>query len=562
MGNRIGFGFMIGLFIAFGLSSCSNDNTEVAAVGLYPESGLLGQQITIQMQHAPVNALQVFFDNEEAEVLYYNGAIKVRIPRTLTRYNPVMKIIDLTRNVTILQTNFLLKAPVITGFSAPQVTFGEVFTIQGSNFDTEREDIKVFVNDAPAVVGTITYNTIEIFMPTAISTANLQVKVVAQRQATISAVPLQIKAPVISSVSTPYIWLGSVYVVNGQNFNPDAQFGQVTINGIPCDFSATNTRLDIRVPPGPYPDFTVTNITYQTGGLSTSYTTPIPISNDGIMVNYRERSYYTVFVHNNKAYALTSNQGGFNYPYHYTIDEFSPVTEKWTTLSSFEYTGNISDAFYDGQDDLYLYKYLPDTESYTLTRVNMNTFAETTIALPYNKIYGPSLFAYQGNVYLLSGQNNINGVVSIRTEKYQYSEASNTWTTLPSSAFSGIPLVTIYGPGTCEYLHFGNDIYLRHGIDHRTYKVNPSLSVTMYPYEFCFGYQNAVIGLSGTSNFPTLYNINTNAYVNMQPDFLNNSNAFFTVNNEIYFIRGAWGGYHLNATFTQKLRKSTIYGIL
>ncbi|UPT70182.1 MAG: IPT/TIG domain-containing protein [Flavobacterium sp. JAD_PAG50586_2] len=554
-------------FLLLSLSSCSTDseNSPVTVID-YPEQGLLGQPIVIQLNHIPPGNLQVFFDLEEAEISYLSEtSIRVVVPRSITTHTPILKVIDLVTNETILDTTFSLKTPVITGYSVNQVTFNQVFSIYGDNFDELEDDIKIYVNNQLAEIVATNYHEVQLAIPYAISNSNLQIKVEAQRQEVNSTIGLQLKSPVISAVASPTAWITGQLIIAGSNFNPNEQFGQVLLNGVPCYFTASNTQLSITMPPGPFSNFQLSNVTYTTAGLTSNYNTNTPIGNDGIMVDHLDNTgfQHEIFVHNNKAYNLIYTGAT---PYSSGSDnvfiEFSPVTEKWTQLNSYHYTGVVADAVYDGNEYLYLYKHYPSTDTYSLSKLNMNTFVETSISLPYNKIRGPILFAYQSKLYLLSGLNNVNGVISTRTEKYEYSETTGNWTTLTSTDFSELPLVSTQGTGKSRCLHYNNTIYLNYGINFKTYKITPSLSMTTYNYNFSFGYQNEIIGKYGNGTSETLYNIVTNASAPMQNGIFDYGNQWFVLNNQIYFIRNSWTAYYQNTYYTQKLRTSIINGIL
>lgn len=557
--------YTIFLFSIFLISGCSNDNASnsdaAAAVVTFPESGLLGKEITIEIANIPVGNLQVFFDYEEAEIDYFSQeAIKVTVPRALTTSTSHLKVIDLTKNKTILDEVFGLKTPVISGLSSGEATFDEVFSLYGENFDDVNADVKVYVNNEPAFIEHTAYNEIQVKLPYNITGSDLQVKVNAQRQDVTAPVALHLRNPQITSVNSQPagVWLGTQLLVNGLNFNPNQALGIVKVNGVITNFSATNNMLMVDIPIGPFNTFEITNITYTTAGMTTSFNTNLPIRNDGIMVDYDEnvgRGSSVFFEHNNKAYHLTFiNELGDN-TMDYRLFEFSPATEKWSQSSAFAYNGWIADAVFDGNNSLYLYKNLPNG-TFVLTKLDMDTFTESNIPLPENRIFHPLLFAFQEKLYLLSGLNIINGVESTRTEKYVYSEATNSWSSLSSSALSEIPLVaTQGGSGKCIYVHKGSDIYVSVGQTSRTYKITSGLAVSIYyPFYPCFVYQNAVIGDTGLSNMHDLYNIVTGAYLNVQDGLFGNyGSTFFTLNNEVYFTKG---------TGTHKLRKTILNGIL
>jgi hypothetical protein len=556
------------LFLTFIFSSCSSDSEDSSAVIIdYPEQGLLGQAITIQLNYVPEGGnIQVFFDQEETDVNYLSETeISVVVPRSITTNTPQLKIIDLVTNETILNSTFSLKTPIINSYSVNEITFNQILSIYGENFDVIEDDIKVYVNNKLADIISANYNEVQLMIPFAISNSNLQIKVVAQRQEVNSNIGLQLSSPVISSVTSPTAWITGQLIVTGSNFNPNDQFGQVFLNGVPCYFTASNTQLSITMPPGPFSDFHVNNITYVTAGLTSSYNSNLPIGNDAIMVDYVENTgfQHEIFVHNNKGYNLVYLGAT---PYNPNNDnllvEFSPVTEKWTQIYSFHYTGVIADAVYDGNEYLYLYKRNTSLGTYSLSKLNMNTFVETPISLPFNQIQGPILFAFHSNLYLISGLNNSNGTITTRTEKYMYSDITGNWTQLSSTDFSDLPLVSTQGTGKTRYLHYNNNVYINYGINFRTYKITSGLSVTSYLYNFSFGYQNEVIGRYGNGTSETLYNIFTNASANVQNGIFGFGNQFFVLNNQIYFIKNSWTAYHQNTYYTQKLRTSILNGIL
>ncbi len=564
--NSIATTFFLLLFIVF--NSCSDD-TDYAppTIDNFPTTGLLGQPLLIEVQNTEPNQLQVFFDLEEAEVNYISEEqIMVVVPRSISTNTPTLKIIDLKENKTILNTTFSLKKPVINSYSSNTITFNETLTLFGENFDFLEDFVSVTVNNKNAIILSVAYDKIEIQIPSEITTPELQVKVKAQLQEVTSTVTLQLRNPLINGIQNTTAWITSELIVNGQNFNPNYEFGEVYVNGIRCYFSSSNNQLGITIPPGPYHDFKITNVTYKTAGLTFSYDCNIPIQNDAILVDHidNHRLQHTIFEHNGKAYqfAYETNNNNLTAPRNYSIFEFSPTTEKWTKLTTFNYSGFIDDAVYDGNDSVYLYKYIPNSESFSLTKLNMNNFSEVTLSLPTtDRIMNPILFAYQDNLYMLSGLNNINGVVTVRNQKYKYSSSTNTWSQLSSTAFSDLPLVNSTGSGKCNYLFYGNSIYIYYGLNNITYKISSNLAVTMYANTFSFEHSNAIIGKPSNNQY--FINIITQQYAPITNNNLfDYGNSFFTLNNEIYFIKNSWTSYYQNTFYTQKLRKQIINGIL
>jgi hypothetical protein len=554
------------LFIVF--NSCSDDTKYIPpTLDNFPTTGLLGQSLLIQVQNIEPNQIQVFFDFEEAEVNYVSDEeIMVVVPRSITTNTPTLKVIDLKENKTILNTTFSLKTPTINSYSSDNITFNETLTLFGENFDIIDDFVSVTVNNINATIINVAYDKIEIQIPTDITTSELQIKVRAQLQEVTSALPLHLKNPLINGIQNTTVWITSQLIVNGQNFNPNYEFGEVYINGVRCYFSSSNNQLSITIPPGPYQDFEITNVTYKTAGLTFSYDCNIPIQNDAILVDHIDnyRLEHTIFEHNGKAYQFAyETNNNLTAPRIYSIFEFSPTTEKWTKLTTFNFSGFINDAVYDGNGSVYLYKLITNAESFSLTKLNMNNFNEVTLSLPSTDIIlNPILFAFQDNLYMLSGLNNTNGIVTVRNQKYKYSSTSNSWSQLSNDAFSDLPLVSSFGSGKCSYLFHGNNIYITYGIVNLTYEISSSLDVTSYQHIFNFEHSNAIIGKQINNN-QYFFNIITQQSVPITNDNLfDYGNRFFTLNNEIYYIRNSWTSYYQNTFYTQKLRKQIINGIL
>ncbi|GGF23527.1 IPT/TIG domain-containing protein [Flavobacterium limi] len=558
------------ILLAYVLNACSSSEDKKyisPTIVNFPESGLLGQPITIKIENFEVDKLQVFFDLEKAQINYKSDKeIVVIVPRTIKRNNPTLKIIDLNENKTILEQAFSLKKPIISKYSSDSVTFNETFTIYGENFDTLKDFASVTVNNETATIVNIDYNKIELEIPSKIRTTNLEIKVGSQLQEVTSTLPLSLKSPVILGINNSIVWIGTALIVFGENFNPNKDFGEVFVNGVPSRFQADNNKLTIDTPPGPYKDFKITNITYKTAGLTYSFDCLLNIKNDGILVDHVKDANFQhpAFVYNNKAYQFKYNDNGsHDFNFTYSLLEFSSTTEKWTEISSFKYTGYLKEAVFDGERYVYLYKRSFTTNEYSLSKLDLKTFIETPIILPFgNKVYNSIIFAYQNNLYFLSGIINNNVNTTIIDQKYRYSEVTNTWTVLPSSSFSEIPALDSNGNVGNNYLFVGKDIYITtfRG-NYKTYKITPNLDTTEYRlYNIFFTYSNAVFG--GQVNYNShLFNINTNA--SKQVDLYSLSGFgtnFFTLNNEIYY-RGGSISYYPNSTATYKLRKEILNGL-
>ncbi|WP_026713354.1 IPT/TIG domain-containing protein [Flavobacterium daejeonense] len=552
------------ILILVTLISCDksiDEEEHVAPVILnFPNQGLLDQPINIKLENFYINKIQVFFDLEKAQIRYLSDEeIEVIVPRSIKRSNPTLKIIDLVTNETILSEGFLLKKPSITHYSTDKATFDENFIIYGDNFDKDKNSLIVTINGENAEIVSSDFSKIEVKLPDVIKKSDLEVKVRAQLQDLKSNLVLTLRPPVISNVESKDIWIGSQLTIEGENFNPDNNLGEAFVNGVPCYFEYYNKKLFITVPPGPFKDFKLTNISYKTVGQSYSFDCNIHLLNEGILVDQLmgKQQQHSVFVRNNKAYTFVyKNNNVYDYNYDYSLLEFSTATEKWTELTGFHYKGYIVDAVYDGVNKVFLYKKAYNSGIYNLSVLDLDTFSEKEIDFPFNnKIDNPRIFSFQGDLYFFDGSIYINPNVNTLSERYKYSKITNTWTLLDNSTFSELPIVNPGGSGNSNYLHYNGKLYLSDGINNKTYKVNSDLTVDTYTYSFYFMYNNILFGRS-TNVFNLLYNLYSKNNITLQ------SNLFapcFTLNNEVYYFNGVKSVYYQNATLTtHRLRKEVL----
>ena len=251
------------------------------------------------------------------------------MPRTLERYNPTVRIVDLNINENVLEETFLLKEPVITGFDKPEISFQETLKIQGENFDSNRDFIEVSVNGERANVHRTNNNEIEIQIPTALAKSNLDVKVTAQLQETLSEQPLKLRKPEINNELDDF-WVGQELVLEGSGFNPDGKYSSILVDGKESGiFSGVTHTIRSNYPIGPYKDFYINEVIYKMADYEIVISGNWEIKNDGIIVDY-DPGYITSqpVVYNNKAYAYFWKREGID-DIRVTLYEFSPGEQKW-----------------------------------------------------------------------------------------------------------------------------------------------------------------------------------------------------------------------------------------
>ncbi len=412
----------------------------------------------------------------------------------------------------------------------------------------------------------ISYDSIAIKIPYNITTANLEVKVFAQLQEVTSPLNLNLKAPEIFTYNGAGVYwsISNSLILTGKNFNPQSEFGELTVNGINCYFSATADFIYVDLPPGPHADFEITEIVYTTGGLSYIHDSTIALFDDKIMVDYSDASFqHTLFVHNNLAFKFQYYENAdSSLGNDYTLASFSSDTQVWTDLNAYSYTGRIDDVVYDGEDSVFIYKHALFSEAFYLSKLNLDTFEEENIEMPFiNNVFNPILIPYQDNLYFLSGIIYYDGIPVTVANKYKYDSVAETWEELPSNFFVELPLIPSFpvGHGRITYLHHNESLYFYYGSGNGTYKLNPDLSIESINYLIYFEYNNDLFGFNyGDGN--NLYNITTNTSRPAQYGFLGRN--FFTLNNEIYFHQNSASSYFQNTQFTYKLSPEYLSDIL
>jgi hypothetical protein len=559
------------LVVIISIIGCENGENEAdrsQTISIAQQKGLLGQNILIEGANFEQGKIRVLFDEQVSSVQVINPElVSARVPRTIERYNPQLKVIDLNDNTVLLNSNFALETPEILGYSTSEITFDEELIITGDYFDVDEDFIDVKINGVSAEILETSQESIVVNIPYSIEDSTLEVIVAAQLQETASTINLTLKAPELLAYEEAdgvYLNLTPDFLVNGANFNPDPEHGEVIVDGIICDFTATPTQLQINLPFGPYQEFEINEVLYKTAGYTTTLVETIPILNDRIMVDYTEDNIrHSDFIHNGDTYKFfSSNMSSDNASESYTLKKFDLIEKKWVEPSNaYTYQGLLDDAVYDGSQYLYLYKRITTgPTTYALSKLDLDTLVEVDISMPFdNNVTTPVLFAYQDMLYFISGVRLFDGVPVQVTDRYSYNPNTQTWTTLPASMFSEIPsLPTWYSvSGKLSYLHYDQKLYITNGTIEGTLQINPDLSIVNHNYRHVLGYNGVLFGLATNTNHEDrIYNINTGQ--NQTIHNVSFARDFFISNNEIYFFANSISPNYPGALFSLRLRESLL----
>ncbi len=554
------------LILSILVSSCGSDDDAIPQQEILNSEfeGLLGGRILIKGKNLQPGKLQVFFDTEKASITAFsNEAIEVIVPRTIERFNPTLKVVDLITNEDILNETFILYEPHIESYETDEISFEEVLVVHGANFDNRKDQIRVLINDEQATVLNATHNRLELHIPEQIRVSALEVTIEAQLQSITSSLSLKLKDPIINEVSNEIAWLGGYLDVTGNHFNPNIEFGEVYINGVPAHYTSSTKGLKIQIPHGPYSEFKIHNITYKTAGLTTSFDLNLEIGNVGIMVDgFKNFIGREIIVYKDKAYAFSFEYLEDESTVYY-LNEFSPVTEKWTKIDGFSCSGYLNNIVFDNSNSIYLYKTVGD-EVNELTRLNLDTFKETKIETPFDPaLRNITLLVHGGDLYVLNGEILKEDRLERSSLRYKYIKARSEWEKITTDLFSGYEWQNgiIY-----HFIYLNNELYFEY-FDKETFRLDSNYQLTHVEVDdMLFLYKGSIICKRANivNSRMLLYTLG-DPYTGVELQFgreESSVNSFFSINNEIYFnmIAPFYNGSVHNATF--RLKKEELYEIL
>ncbi|TDS14224.1 IPT/TIG domain-containing protein [Maribacter caenipelagi] len=550
--NKISLSIIVSVLLLLSCTKEENSNAISKPSFTSLPSALIEEEIVIDGQNFEQGKLQVFFDNEESYINYLTDKkIKVKVPRSIERYNPTVRIVDLKTNENILEETFILKKPVIKGYDKQEISFQEVLVIQGENFDKDRDFVKVSINGESASVIRASHNEVEVYIPTALAKSNLVVELTAQFQKVVSEESLKLTKPIITNVPDDF-WAGQELVLEGSGFNPDGKFTSILVDGKESSiFSGVTHTIRSSYPSGPYKDFFINEVVYKMADYEIILNGNWEIKNDGIIVDY-EPGYIThpPIVHNNKAYAYFWKNEGL-YDTKVALYEFTPDSQEWEEVPGSSYLGYINNVVYNNDGFLYAYKN-PDDSSRILIRINLNTLEEELIPLPFSdNRQATFMLHFQEKLYVLNGEavdDNYN-LYDVE-EDWRFDEITSTWSELVDGTMSGhfANRETGYWGG---FLHEGA-LYMNY--NNTSHRLNPNLSLDTLDNEIYMVYQNTLITSNGSRggfrDFEADYTVSG---VEHNLGFARELRHFFQLNNEIYFRKGQ---------STYKLKKEILDEIL
>ncbi|TYA56364.1 Kelch repeat-containing protein [Formosa maritima] len=432
------------------LSGCSNDDSNIEDENpdhylpsniRVPDRGVFDEDISITGNNLFRDSLRISFDNHIVSAYQAStDTIKVRVPRNLDRFNPTINIRNVNNDSLLSATEFQLRAPTISHPEKELVKFSELIWIYGENFDTSSNFITATLNDIEVPIYQATHDSIQIMIPNNIGNRIIDLKINAQLQETMINNIMQLKFPEIT-FAPQSTGIGDHLTLKGDNFNPDLALGSITINNeIEAHIEHTygSDSLVVKVPYGPYENFEIYHISYETTGMQSEYTYPIEIDSDFILYTKNNPDIISSYIYNynDKSYAFARNDDDYvdGVP-HIFLYELDYTSREWTRIGNVSLLAySFNEAITDTGEFFVFTTQFYNTEN-TMYKIDLNSLSiETVSPPPNNDTYrvGPIIFSHNNELFFGKGRQG-NGVFdSFYTDLYSYNISSDSWTALPT----------------------------------------------------------------------------------------------------------------------------------
>lgn len=416
--------------------SLINDSEEISFVVAssleVPNDGIFNEYVNITGKDMVLDSLSFSFDEKTVYQKYQDneGSIYISIPRSLESVTSSLKIFQKVRGKDSLISNtpFNLKAPIISGVKKDVTTFEEEVTIYGDNFDIN-DYTEVYVNDIQTEIIYSTKDSINFIVPYNLDRKELTIKVNSQLQEAVLSNSLVLENPEILEIQDE-VNITETVIIKGKNFNRSKDYSKVILNNeieARIEYIYNSDSLQIKIPLGPFKEFTINSLKYVTAGMEAEVSHPIEINSNYILyAKNNPFNIYQTLKYNNNIFSIgCEDQQAF--PCEMFIWRFDIEAQIWVkhvedSISGSDYTINIS-------KDGFIYVYLPNQED-NFIRVDLeNKSIEKLRSFPGTERVYPILICSSNKIFLGKGgtfeiypsQGRFNDV-------YSYNIESNTWT--------------------------------------------------------------------------------------------------------------------------------------
>ena len=504
-----------------------------------PNLGLLGDPINIFGTDLIADSLKISFqDSYTNSYQISNDTIATIVPRELYDFKVPIKLFNINNDSLYYNGDFSLRAPKISGVENNEVRFGEYIWVYGENFDIDSDYLKAFINEEEVSLGKVSYDSIQLFIPNNLDSQSLDVKINAQLQEVSSNNLMTLKTPTFS-YSSNKTSIGSLLTLNGDNFNPDIEYSSFKINDeidVRINNINNNNSLKIKIPYGPYEDFKIHSISYETAGMQTSYNNIINIDSPYIMHFKNDPALIMseVYNYNDKLYFLGTENDDNSSPSTIYLWESDLKNRVWNKINSIGFIGYSITSTINNSGEIYVYI---DSSNDGLKKINLNNLTLQNLDnIPNSQPRtSPIVVIKNDNLFIGKGYNPSNN--SDYTDLYKFDINLNTWKPVTSDTTNLNQSKTFVFKGQNYIMNFisgslGYNLY--------TFNANTN-SFTVVPNSrfggVIFIYNNKLIYVSflgnneyGFYDFETKQQL-ANIYNILDSGF----GRIFTANNKVFF---------------------------
>ena len=505
-----------------------------------PTLGLLRYPINIFGTDIVADSLKISFENIDTYTYQLsNDTIGAIVPRELSDFNVPIQLLNINNDSVYYSGDFRLRTPIITGVETNEVRFGEYVWVYGENFDIDSDYLKAFINDQEVSIGQISYDSIQIFIPNNLDSQSLDVKIQAQLQEAYSSNLMALKTPTFTA-STSTASIGDIMTLNGDNFNPSSEYSSFKINNeidVSIDDIYNDGSLKIRIPYGPYEDFKIHSISYETAGMQTSYDATIDIDSPYIMHFKNDPALIMseIYSYNNKLYFLGSDNNESNSPPTIYLWESDLNSRIWSKIESINFSAYGITSTMHTNGEIYIFIDASDNgfKKINLTNLTLQNLENIPDDQPRNT---PTVIVENNNVFIGKGYNPSTN--SNYRDLYKFDITSNTWQTVSTDLNALNQSKTFNFQDKTYILNFvgSSQGYTLYTFDSSS---NSFSLVTNFSFNTgnLFIYNNKLIYVSFLSNNEYgFYDFETNEELVIINNILDSGfSHIFTANNNLYF---------------------------
>lgn len=221
----------------------------------YPKAA--GWADTISITHKNISykkgETKVFFNAVQGNIIRVKDSIIQVVVPTMLSQSPTQIKITVGKAQFILPGQFKLLPMVIDDFEPKLVTFGDVITIHGQNFNPVGGNNTIYVNGEKVEIVSCKQDAFKVIVPNQINNTDQtpSIKIVAWGRECTSTTPLIIRAAEISSFSPDQVDRGDHITIIGQYFNPITILNKVFLGNVQAKvLFASTTEIVTNIPSG------------------------------------------------------------------------------------------------------------------------------------------------------------------------------------------------------------------------------------------------------------------------------------------------------------------------